>query len=99
MFIFYKGDTMDNCCSPVMKLVCKVSMFLSSLAAIHAGLLATGYDVIGSMRLHEYARPIGYIFGIAGLISLIMLIMWCTKSRAACANCNCDSKGSGSSYK
>jgi uncharacterized membrane protein YuzA (DUF378 family) len=79
-------------CSPVMKIVAKVSMFLSSLAAINEGLQAIGYDALSVLRLHEYARPLGYIFGIAGIISLVMLCMWCMKHGCGCGSSNCTCK-------
>lgn len=87
-----------NCCSPAMRLIAKVSMFLSSLAAIHLGLMSIDYDALSVLRLHEYARPLGYIFGIAGVISFVMLCMWCmTKYHGSC-NCTYGSS-SGCSCK
>jgi uncharacterized membrane protein YuzA (DUF378 family) len=83
-----------GCGSPIMKLVAKVSMFLSSLAAIHQGLVAVGYNALDVLRLHEYGRPIGYVFGIAGIISLVMLCMWCMKHHGC--GCSCGSCSSGS---
>ncbi len=74
-------------CSPAMKIVAKISMLICSLAAIHMGLMEMGYNLIDTMKLAEYARPLGYIVGIAGVISLVMLILWCTKS-------HCDTTGS-----
>lgn len=81
---------MVGCCSPIVKLIAKISMFLSALAAIHLGLMAIGYDAVSVLRLHEYARPIGYIFGIAGIISLVMLCLWCMKHHnCSCPSCSC----------
>lgn len=76
-------------CSPLMKIIAKVSMFISALAAIHMGLMEIGYNALDVLRLGEYTKPLGYIIGLAGLISLIMLCMWCMKH-----NCTCDTKGS-----
>jgi uncharacterized membrane protein YuzA (DUF378 family) len=76
-------------CSPLMKIIAKVSMFISALAAIHMGLMEIGYNALDVLKLGEYARPLGYIVGIAGLISLVMLCMWCMKH-----HCTCDTKGS-----
>ena len=67
------------CNSPVMKIVAKVAVFLSALAAIHEGLIAVGYNALDVLRLHAYTQPLGYIFGIAGIISLITLFMCCMK--------------------
>ena len=72
-------------------MIAKVSLFLSSLAAIHQGLLAVGYNVLDVLRLHEHAQVLGYIFGIAGVISLVMLCMWCMKSHCNGASCHCSS--------
>jgi uncharacterized membrane protein YuzA (DUF378 family) len=79
-----------DCCSPLMKMIAKVSLFLSSLAAIHQGLVAVGYNALDVLKLHEYSQPLGYIFGIAGITSLVMLCMWCMKSHCGAA-CNCSS--------
>lgn len=80
-----------GCCSPLLKLIAKVSMFLSSLAAIHLGLMSIGYDALTVFRLHEYTQYLGYIFGIAGVISLVCLCMWCMKHHCNCGagSCNC----------
>lgn len=80
------------CCSPIMKLVCKVSMFLSAIAAIHLGLMAIGYDALTVLKLHEYSQYLGCIFGVAGVISLVTLCMWCMKHGCSCGatgSCNC----------
>lgn len=77
-----------DCCSPVMKMVAKVALFLSSLAAIHQGLVAVGYNALDVLRLNEHAQMLGYIFGIAGVISLVMLCMWCMKNHCS-ASCHC----------
>lgn len=73
-----------DCCSPVMKMIAKVALFLSSLAAIHQGLIAVGYNALDVLKLHEHAQILGYIFGIAGVVSLVMLSMWCMRSHGAC---------------
>lgn len=88
-FNFKKGDRMCGCHSPAMKMVAKISMFLSSLAAIHQGLMAIGYNGLEVLKLHAYAQPLGYIFGIAGVISLVMLCMWCMKGHcdSSCSSC------------
>lgn len=78
-------------CSPAMKIVAKISLLISSLAAIHMGLMEMGYNLVDTMKLAEYSRPLGYIVGIAGVISLVMLLMWCMKP-----HCGCGSGSSGS---
>ena len=79
-----------DCCSPVMRMIAKVALFLSSIAAIHQGLLALGYNGLEVLKLQEHAQVLGYIFGIAGVISLVMLVMWCMKCRCS-SSCNCSS--------
>ncbi len=79
-----------DCCSPLMKMIAKVAFFLSSIAAIHQGLLAIGYNGLEVLKLQEHAQVLGYIFGIAGVISLVMLCMWCMKNPSGNAS-NCSS--------
>lgn len=90
--ILKKGDSMGGCCSPVMKLVAKISIFLSALAGICQGLMALGYDVLSMVKLQEHARIVGCIFGVAGVITLVMLIMWCMSHHCACGSSNCSCK-------
>ncbi len=60
--------------SPALKMFHHVVLFLSALGALHVGLLAMGYNVLGVPFLATFARPIEYIFGLSGLISLVTML-------------------------
>jgi hypothetical protein len=60
--------------SPALHMFYHVVFFLSALGALHVGLLAMGYNVLGMPFLMNLAKPIEYIFGLAGLISLVLMI-------------------------
>ena len=77
---------MVDCCSPAMKMVAKISGIIASLGSIHLGLTAMGRDPLALLKLHEYSRELGYLFGLAGLVSLVMLILWCMKGERHCCN-------------
>lgn len=83
---------MGGCHSPVMKLVAKLSIFLSALAGIHQGLMALGYNVLPMIKLQEYSHIINYVFGVAGVITLVMLVMWCVSHHCECGSSNCSCK-------
>lgn len=74
------------------KLVAHIVWFVTAIGAIHLGLMAAGYNLIDTLHLGHLARTIDYIFGIAGVLSLIMLVMCMTSSccRACGADCRHD---------
>lgn len=61
---------------PLMCIVCKVSWLIVSLAAINVGVRPFGYDFFMFLANNTPAlvNPVSYIVGIAGVISLLMLI-------------------------
>ncbi len=61
--------------SPALKMAHHVLCFVTALGALHVGLVAMGYNLLGFPFLVAFARPIEYIFGLAGLASLVMLFM------------------------
>lgn len=76
--------------SPALQLFHHIVDFLTAFAAVHLGLLAMGYNVFGVQFLMNLERPFGYIFGIAGIISLIFMVgmhgMYC--DCRGCPTCN-----------
>ena len=69
--------------SPIAKIICKVSWIITALAAINTGLMPMNYDFFRSefvmMNLSNAINGMYYIIGIAGVISLLSLIMHCMK--------------------
>jgi hypothetical protein len=68
--------------SPAMRTLASVVWVITSLAAIHIGLSALGYNVFASPMLGGVSRPVEYLIGIAGVISFAFLVMhsgccWC----------------------
>ncbi len=68
--------------SPAMKIVASVVWALTAIGCIHIGLLALNYNFLSMAPLVHFARPLEYIFGIAGVISLVLFVMhsgccWC----------------------
>ena len=72
-----------------MKLLHSVVCLLTSLAALHIGLMAVGYNLLGTGFLGGFARPIEYIFGLAGIAGLVMWVLHTFF-------CDCLSCGTGS---
>lgn len=64
---------------------------LTALGSIHLGLLALHYDLIEKFGLRQWDTYLAYIFGIAGVLSLLMMvkhIYYCSGHHDNC-NCNC----------
>ncbi len=65
-----------------MKIVAMVAWLLASLGAINWGLKPLGHNLVeklGSMTSMSIVDPIYYCIGVAGVFSLIMLFMACSK--------------------
>ncbi len=73
--------------SPVMKLVGNVVWLITALASIHIGLMALGYNVLDMAHISQFSRTIDYVIGVAGVISLLMMIMWLG---SGCSSCECE---------
>ena len=73
--------------SPLMKTLGTIVWVITALASIHIGLMAMGYNVLDMAHISQYSRTIDYIVGIAGVISLLMLIMMLG---SGCGSCECD---------
>lgn len=74
--------------SPVVKVLFSVVWFLTAVAAIHIGLMAMGYNMLSMHILANFAKPLEYIFGIAGVISLLLFFMH-TATCKCNGNCTC----------
>lgn len=66
------------------KLTGKIVWGLTALGSLHQGLVSLGYDVPAMVGLHDLSRPLGLVFGIAGVLSLIMLISCCCWGDKSC---------------
>ena len=76
--------------SPLMKFVGMLVWLLTALCAVHEGMMALGYDVYSYLGLTanpERMKMISYVFGVAGVISLLMFI-----GALMCRGCGCCSK-------
>lgn len=51
--------------------------FIAGLGALHVGLVALDYNFLATPAIAQYALIIQYIFGAAGLASLISLFLGC----------------------
>lgn len=68
--------------SPAVKTLASVVWAITSLAAIHIGLSALGYNFLAFPAFSSLARPVEYLIGVSGVISLVFLVMhggccWC----------------------
>jgi hypothetical protein len=61
--------------TPLMRSCGAAVWLITALGCIHLGLMAMGYNPIETLGLQNMAKVIGYIFGIAGVASLIMFFM------------------------
>ena len=61
--------------SPALKMAHHVLCFVTALGSLHVGLVAMNFNLLGYPFLAPFALPIEYIFGLAGLASLVMLFM------------------------
>jgi uncharacterized membrane protein YuzA (DUF378 family) len=80
--------------SPIIHFVCKASWIITALASIHMGLNYFNINLLDNPNVMKFAPYINLIVGIAGVISLIMLVMWCMcKHQCDCgkssSNCTC----------
>jgi uncharacterized membrane protein YuzA (DUF378 family) len=70
----------------------------SALGALHVGLIAMGYDIfmqpVFLTTLVDWVKPIQYIIGISGLLSLVMyfLAMISRNNCSCCCNGPCIEK-------
>jgi len=48
---------------------------LTSLAALHVGMMSMGWNMMSMGFLANFTRPIEMIFGIAGAIGLVLWVM------------------------
>lgn len=69
--------------SPAAKIVCKIAWGITALNAINTGLMPMGYDFFRSdfvmMHMASMINGMYYLVGIAGVISLVSLVMCCMK--------------------
>ena len=69
--------------SPILHFVGKVSWIITALFSIHIGLMQLGVNLLKHESLMRFMPYIHYTVGVAGLVSLVMLVMACIKK------CNC----------
>lgn len=79
--------------SPLMKVLALGSWVITALASINVGLAPMGYDFFQSSfvmnNMMSLIKPMYYIIGIAGLISLAMFVMACMGGCHKCGSSNC----------
>jgi len=66
--------------SPLMRLLFVISAWLCTIAALHLGLIGLmGRNLVEELlvkiNMHWFFLPLHYIFGIAGVLCLIYLLM------------------------
>jgi hypothetical protein len=73
-----------KCCMFTLKkeiamhgMLCKVVCAGSAIGATYLGLQALGYDVLSMIGLDAYAKVIMLLFGVCGVLSLVMMFMRC----------------------
>lgn len=69
--------------SPGMYALTAAVWIITAIGSLHVGLMAMGYNMLHMQFLAGLARPIEYIFGIAGVLSLILFVV-----HGSC--CHCD---------
>ena len=89
--------------SPMMTMVMMVVWFLTAFAAILAGLRGLGWDLAQQAFVQNnllwLVKPAQLVFGAAGVISLVMLLMACMcgcrecKGGGSCSQCGSSSCG------
>jgi len=73
--------------SPALRTFHHVVCWLTALGSLHVGLVAMGWNVFGMVpALATLAMPLAYLFGLAGLASLVMLVM---HAFCGCGSCSC----------
>lgn len=73
--------------SPVMKMVGTAVWLITALGAVHVGLGALGYNLLAHPVLMGLARPVEYLVGAAGVVSLVLFVM-----HSGCCWCGCGYK-------
>lgn len=73
--------------SPAMKWVGKIVWVLTALGAINIGLVPMGYNFLLSPTLAGVAVPLHYLIGVAGVVSLVMLVLKCTRKCESKSSC------------
>jgi len=77
------------------KIVTATVWLLTSLAALHLGLLGLGFNIweqpmiAGNELLHKLVVPLHWAIGLAGLWSLVVYVQWVM---GGCDECHCKSK-------
>jgi uncharacterized membrane protein YuzA (DUF378 family) len=69
--------------SPALRALAGIVWVITAIGCIHIGLLALGYNLLGIQFLAGLTKPIEYIFGAAGVISLLLFFM-----HSATCKCN-----------
>lgn len=81
-----KGNMMHT---PAMRIVGKILWLLVTIGAINWGLDVLGYNLFNlnfvQMNMPMIVQPLKVIIGLAGVLSLVHLIMHCTSDH--CTSC------------
>lgn len=87
--------------SPVLKFLGLTAWLITALVSLHIGLVAMGWDLTAMAfvqnNLAMLIMPMRYIIGLAGLWSLIAMVMMLMGMGCCKCGCNadCDKKQSG----
>lgn len=74
--------------SDFKKMLCLAVCFINSIAALHLGFMAFGYNILNMGFLANLATPLAYLFGISGTLGLVMWFMqifYCKCYTSGCA--------------
>jgi len=75
--------------SDFMKMLCHAAYFINSIGALHLGLMAFGYNILGMGFLANLAVPFAYLFCISGVVGLVMSLkntFFCESSSSGCSS-------------
>lgn len=69
--------------SPLMRTLMDAALLLTAICAINQGLMVLGYDLMASLPA-SVPMYLNYIFGAAGVYSLVMFFMGCCCHEGSC---------------
>lgn len=75
----------------ILKSLAGASWLITALGSLHVGLQELGYNLLSHPMLMGSSHIFGYVFGLAGLVSLVMFVMHCCGEHMCnCSNCKCN---------
>jgi len=75
--------------SGILKYVGMASWFITAVASIHIAMVQMGYNLISLDPMQSWYAPLCYVVGLAGLFSLVMLVMAVTGACKCAGSCSC----------